>query len=650
VFQILPVTQFFVQPFLKAFLSKGKNAIVEKLRRNRMLHWIRGRRDEEKGRVSMEKKDGDKNRDYFNARRKGLRALAVMSAALMLGAGVSHGQSDKVNSVSGPTSVSPNTNVTVTVGYTVSGARTIKVHFQRTTDWSWYGAGQASVASGTGTVNISVPTGSSSNGSGYRYGVEILNGNTQTATGQQTGVTVGSSSVYNRVRKNLGTNLGIIVYSNEDQSTNNFNGANVFHQKNPNFAGTSNPWNPAFLEDIKPYQTIRFMDWFGGNGDGQVSWSSNRTRKADGIQAGKWMGPKGSDGYDTDQPPSVQSDGRNTWGVAVEWLIDVVNRNQSDMWLNIPYRVINSDDFPNGDDYSNEYVHKLAILLKTGVDMKAVSLKNWVGGKANLGQLSGKSKQDFINAGGSDTGYSLSSNLKLYVEYSNEAWCCSRPQVKWLEQQRSKVGLQNSQWDRRWWAWAEVRVWKAFQDVFGKDAMGNRVIRVAGPTHRENGTAGAFAGFFNDVYNNTAANRNPWRNTLGVYPDAWKWASYIGGHPDNWNASVNTDATNNKNFAAAMKSTYGLKYFLSYEGGQHLDYKAGPFSWSNGYNAYDAYKYWLNAEDDAFDLICHYGHYGRWQSSTDGSGYGSWGAKSYVGQPNSESGKYRALKDYIDGK
>lgn len=709
-----------------------------------------------------------------------LVALGAMSAA----------QADSVNSVSGPTTVAPNSTVTVAVGYSVSGARKIKVHFQRTSDWAWFAAGETNVSSGNGTANVSVPTGSSTNGSSYRYGAEILDGTVQTATGQQTGVTVSTSStptptpaaaapigktiafkyqgnglfvsansgssaliansssigndqkfqvesapngnialkalvnnkyvyatnngadpllaaggaigtweqfqwfnnsdgsfslkyagdpngkyVYafnngagplqaagtaigtwerfiwqevsagSRTRKNIGTNLGIINYSTEDQSTNNPYGGNVYSQSNPNFAATSNPWNPQFLTELQPYQTIRFLDWYGGNGDSQADWNTQRTRKADGIQSGKWM-----EANNSDQKPSIQADGRNTWGVAVEWLVDLCNRNQSDMWINVPYRAINSDDFPNGDDFNNEYVHKLATLLKTGVDMKGVSLKNWVGGKANLSQLSGKSKQDFINAGGTDTGYSLNSGLKVYVEYSNEAWCCGRPQEKWMDVQKSKVGLNNGTYDRRWWCYAEVRCWKAFGDVFGSADMGNRIIRVAGPTHREDGRAVTFAPYFNDVYRNTAANRNPWYNSgNGVKPDAWKWASYIGGNPSNWNANVDTDANNNKSFAADMKATYGLKYFLSYEGGQHLDNDAGPFSWSNGYNAYDSYKYWLNAEAGAYDLICHYGHYGRWQSSTDPGGFGSWGAKSYIGQPDSETGKYRAMKDYVAG-
>jgi hypothetical protein len=110
------------------------------------------------------------------------------------------------------------------------------------------------------------------------------------------------------------------------------------------------------------------------------------------------------------------------------------------MWIAVPYRAINPDDFPNGTNFYNEYVHQMAILLKTGVDMRGIGLKDKVGGAANLNQLARKTKQDFLNWGGGDIGMKLDGNLKIYLEYSNEVWCCSRPQVKWCEEKSRVIG------------------------------------------------------------------------------------------------------------------------------------------------------------------------------------------------------------------
>jgi hypothetical protein len=320
------------------------------------------------------------------------------------------------------------------------------------------------------------------------------------------------------------------------------------------------------------------------------------------------------------------------------------------MWINVPYRAINVADFPNGDDFNNEYVHKLAILLRHGVDMRAVSLKTWVGGKANLTQLATRTKQDFINAGGIDTGYALDPALKIYVEYANELWCCSRPQVKWTEDQGAALGFSTR---RLFGAWAEVRVYKAFQDVFGAAAMGgSRVWRVAGPTHKEGLNAYSFQGYFDEVYRNPAANRNPWYAGGGVgsvKPDAWKWACYVGGTgtETDWAARVATERANAITLRNVMATNFGITKLFAYEGGQDLESNAGAFSHSPA--SYDRYLHWLNQMDDGYDLLLNYSHYGKWQAITDPNGYGSWGAKSIVGQPVEQAHKYRAIKTYIDG-
>lgn len=443
----------------------------------------------------------------------------------------------------------------------------------------------------------------------------------------------GTSTAYNRVKK-VGTNFWF-VYS-QDSQTDSWTGGYVFNQQNPDFANTSNPWSSAFLEDIKIYQVLRFMDWSGGNGDPTKNWT-DRPQKHHKYQFGGTMASDSDgDGFSNDIKTLQQQDGKYTAGVAYEWLIDLCNRNQSDMWINVPYKTIDPADFPNGDDFNNEYVHKMAIMLKHGVDMKDVNLKTKVGGKANLGQLKDKSRQDFINWGGVATSNGLSSSQKIYLEYSNELWCCSRPQVKYCNQKANSIGF-SGDWQYPYYgAYAEVRMFKAFRDVFGDDS---RIVRVSGYQHN---WVQVIDNAWNQVILSTASNRNPW----GIKPHAWKWDSYVSGSPSNWYTKVD-DKVSSQTDLKNWVSNKGLK-FISYEGGQHLDDNAGTFARST--DAYDKYVYWLQKmyNNAGYELVCHYTHYGKWQ--TDNAGYGSWGAKSYVGQPVSESGKYRAIKDFVDGK
>jgi hypothetical protein len=456
----------------------------------------------------------------------------------------------------------------------------------------------------------------------------------------------GNTGTYNRVRK-FGTNVNV-MYSDEGcQAV--WDKGHYLRAQNINFATETNPWNTTFINEAKMYQVHRFMNWTGGNGDATKNWT-DRTYKTDLYQFGGYMANNG------EIPTKPQANGRNTRGVAYEWVMDMCNRAGTDMWINIPYKTIDPADFPNGDDFNNEYVHKMAILFKYGVDMKSVNLKNLVGGKANLNQLQYKSKQDFINWGGVDAGITLSSSAKIYVEYSNELWCCGRPQVVYSIAKAKLIGYPNDQYSyHKFGAYAEVRVWRAFQDVFGNNP---RVVRVAGPCENWNVKIDeAFA-----IYNSTAANRNPW----GVKPNYWKWATYIGvtgkstdaNFPAEWDNAVAgsavTDGFNGnrswKSLRDQMKNQYNLD-LICYEGGQALAdndgaHDARSFSAGAG-GTYQRYQKWLQTVHQYFKLVCHYTDYGNGDDCGDIQRT-KWGAKSYPGQTTNKF-KFDAIKAWIDG-
>jgi hypothetical protein len=82
---------------------------------------------------------------------------------------------------------------------------------------------------------------------------------------------------------------------------------------------------PEFMDAMKPFGVIRFLDWSGVNGNANFTWADRRTRGSL-VQAG-------------------------SKGVAIEHMIELVNQTGSSAWFNIPW---------NADE---NYVRKFAQLV-----------------------------------------------------------------------------------------------------------------------------------------------------------------------------------------------------------------------------------------------------------------------------------------------
>jgi hypothetical protein len=80
---------------------------------------------------------------------------------------------------------------------------------------------------------------------------------------------------------------------------------------NVDFATTTDPWQPAFLAEVKGYAALRFMDFGQVNGSNEQRWSDRTPRSA----------------------PAAQQ-----MRLAYEWMIDLCNRTGRDMWVNLPHQ------------------------------------------------------------------------------------------------------------------------------------------------------------------------------------------------------------------------------------------------------------------------------------------------------------------------
>jgi Ca2+-binding RTX toxin-like protein len=83
-------------------------------------------------------------------------------------------------------------------------------------------------------------------------------------------------------------------------------------------------FNPAFVEKIDPFSTLRFMDWGGTNNSKVTGWDTRKT-----LDSASWSG-----------------------NVPIEVMVALANKTKNDMWLNIPAQA--------DDDYVKktlQYVH-----------------------------------------------------------------------------------------------------------------------------------------------------------------------------------------------------------------------------------------------------------------------------------------------------
>lgn len=389
------------------------------------------------------------------------------------------------------------------------------------------------------------------------------------------------------------------------------------------FATTDNPWNPYYLAELEPYSHLRFMDWGKVNNTQVDHWTDRRLKHE--VQTCTFK--------------------NDNVGVAYEWMADLCNRVNADMWVCIPHPIVDSSGVERG---SNDYIRKLAILLRHGVDMGTTDL-------APLEPLHTRDKAFFLANGGTETGPALNPDLRIFIEYSNESWNSSFVQAGHCQTNGAALGLSSnlSTAGFMFHAWAAIRVFDDFEDVFGVGS--DRLFRVSAVQT----TGGWQINKHLEVYRNSTYNPN------GTFPDGFAGTFYVGGTTIN-GADTNLAAVLQDTMHsvieprwAEMRSTInqartadGRDYLMvSYEGGQHLTLNADKPADDV---MYDFYVNLLDAADNYYDLMTHYTHDG---APDDGGAWGSVKATTAAGfqysQPTLEATiadnpKYRALLEYIN--
>ena len=169
----------------------------------------------------------------------------------------------------------------------------------------------------------------------------------------------------------------------------------------PGFESTyqTNPWHPTFLKRWSGVACLRFMDFMNTNNSAQVHWAE-RPKLNDASFANK--------------------------GVALELMIDLANRLNTDAWFCIPHQ---ADD---------EYIKQFAMHVKAN----------------------------------------LKPELRTWVEYSNEVWNGGFAQNNYAAMTGQHLKFADKPWEAAWryYAYRSTQIFKIWTDTYNGHSQFVRVL------------------------------------------------------------------------------------------------------------------------------------------------------------------------------
>ena len=266
----------------------------------------------------------------------------------------------------------------------------------------------------------------------------------------------------------------------------------------PGFEKTfeTEPFHPVFLKQWKGFACFRFMDWMHTNGSEIRTWAER---------------------------PTLQHATFSKRGVALEWMIDLCNRQKADAWFCMPH--LADDDF----------VRRFVQMVKERLDP----------------------------------------SLKIYIEYSNEVWNGQFAQCRYAGEQGVALGLgtKDKPWEAGWayTARRSLEIFAIWDSVFGGHARFVRVI----PTQSAN--SGVTKGILRDPEVAKHADALAIAPYMGYSIGRGKTAD-LGEQMKTWTVEQMLADFEKGAFEESLKhmrmnkelaDQHGLK-LIAYEGGQHM--------------------------------------------------------------------------------
>ena len=332
-------------------------------------------------------------------------------------------------------------------------------------------------------------------------------------------------------------------------------------------------FNPEFLNYMKDFKVIRFMNMAGVTRNNIRLWGNRPT-----LNKATWGGKEG------------------VRGVPLEIMIKLANIINADPWFNIPH---------NAD---NTFVYQFAQMVKQR----------------------------------------LKPNLRIYIEYSNEAWNnIFVPQAEHMKQTGYKLKLDKNRniAGSKYYSLKSVQIFKAWENVFGGT---KRLVRVMGGMTTNTGLTETLLGFQNAYKHVDAIAIGAYfhfpqdkMSSIKSVNDVFK-AIYA---PKN-RYSIDNLMTFVQKQVQVTKG-YGVD-LIAYEGGQHLVHHK-THSMTQG-----ATPHLYQANKDPRMAQAYYQLFSGWKKEggklfipfsapRPSTWHGSWGIKEYISQAVNETPKYQAL-------
>ncbi|MDF3059457.1 MAG: hypothetical protein K0R17_3672, partial [Rariglobus sp.] len=193
-------------------------------------------------------------------------------------------------------------------------------------------------------------------------------------------------------------------------------------------------WHPQFLSTLNEmdFAFLRFMDWGATNASPDMNWSERRP--PDFAVQGGTLNRR------SPAPGVAGITGNRETGVAYEHMVALANAANKDMWICVPHLA------------TDAFVTNLANLIRYGSD----------------------GTNPYTSTQANPVYPPLNTNLKVWVEFSNEIWQTSSgfAQGHWAQAQADALGVSRPVFTARRFA----QVWRIFQQQFGGST---RIVRPA---------------------------------------------------------------------------------------------------------------------------------------------------------------------------